>query len=74
MKSERLLDPMRPGRLMRARTGSGTVWIATVMLVGVVLMGAGYLQGKDIPLYAGVFVTLAGVLGAIVRLVTRGAL
>ena len=57
-----------------ARVSSGIIWIAIVLLVGVLSPGIGYFQDQTIPLFAGLLITLGGVLGAVVRLVRRGAL
>jgi hypothetical protein len=65
---------MQGERLTAAHTSSRLIWIPIVLLVGVLMIGAGYFQQRTVLLYVGVCVTLAGVLSAIVRLVTRGTL
>ena len=53
---------------------SGAIWTAIWLLVGILLVGDGFIQQQTIALYAGVLVTLAGVLNAMVRLIVRGKL
>jgi hypothetical protein len=46
--------------------------IASVLLLGVVILAAGYFTGNRISFYAGVLVTLAGVLTGIQRVIAQG--
>jgi hypothetical protein len=52
-------------------SGAG-ILLALWLLVGILITGMGWLRNHSVILYAGVFVTLAAVLIAVVRLVTRG--
>ena len=65
---------MQDEKLTPARASSGAIWMAAVLLAGVLLMCVGYFQHQPMALYAGLLVTLAGVLNGVVRLVTRGKL
>ena len=48
-----------------------TVIVAVILLVGVLSMGYGYYQNSHAMLYAGLTMTIIGVLNGIVLLVTR---
>jgi len=53
------------------RIGLDFIPIAMVLLAGVVVLAAGYIPSNRIALYAGVFITLAGVLAGIRQLCMR---
>ncbi len=65
---------MEHQRITATRVGSGVIWTAIWFLFGILLMGFGYVQQQTTALYVGVFVTFAGVLNAVVRLIVRGRL
>jgi hypothetical protein len=46
--------------------------ISSVLLVGIIVLAAGHFTGSRIAFYAGLLVTLAGVLTGIQRLVIHG--
>jgi len=48
------------------------IGIASVLLLGIVVLAAGYFTGNRIAFYAGVLVTLAGVSAGIQRLIVQG--
>jgi hypothetical protein len=52
-----------------ARVAAGSVVLATILLLGVVLLAAGHFTHHRVPFYAGLMVTLAGVLVGVLRLV-----
>jgi hypothetical protein len=57
-----------------SRTNEGTggwVGLAILLLVGVLLVGYGFLQNSRVGLYAGVLVIVAGVLCGVVRIISR---
>jgi len=65
---------MRASGRTRAHVDMGLIVIASVMLLGIVILAAGYFTGNRIAFYAGALVTLAGVFTGIQRLVVqRGA-
>ena len=51
------------------QTGMGIIAMALVCLVGIIVLSAGYFSGNRIALYAGLLITLAGVLTGIVQIV-----
>lgn len=53
---------------MRSRIDKGSVAIAVVLLVGVVVLAAGHFLGNRIAFYAGAVIILAGVLTGMQRL------
>jgi len=59
-------------RIPRRVTRNGA-WIATWLLAGILLLAVGYFEQRKIPFYAGLLVTLSGVLNAVV-LIIRGRL
>lgn len=56
----------------RGGVGKGWIVVASVLLVGVMVMGYGYFQQSEAGLYAGVAVIVAGVVTGLVRLLSRG--
>jgi len=50
----------------------GMWWLLVVLLVGVLLMTYGHLHENGLVLFAGLAVTLAGVLTGVIRIVIRG--
>lgn len=60
---------MTQRRRAQKLVSSGMIWTATVLLVGIVVLAAGHYQGNRIAFYAGVLVTLAGVLAGVQQLV-----
>lgn len=58
-----------PKRSDAPRQSGRTIWYATILLLGVVVLGYGYYRSSTIALYAGAIITLAGVLTGIVSLV-----
>jgi uncharacterized membrane protein HdeD (DUF308 family) len=46
--------------------------IASVLLVGIVVLAAGHFSGNRIAFYAGVLVTLTGVVTGIQRIIVQG--
>ncbi len=55
----------------QSQVAKGLIVIAFVLLVGVVVLAVGHFSGNRIAFYAGVFITLAGVLTGIQQLVAR---
>jgi len=51
--------------------GLGFIPMAMVLLAGIVVLAVGYTSGNRIALYAGVFITLGGVLTGFRQLVMR---
>jgi hypothetical protein len=49
-----------------------TIIAAIAMLTGIVLLGFGYFQGKQVMMYAGVAITLGGVMTEAVLVVIGG--
>ena len=47
------------------------VVLAVVLLVGVLLIGHGYLHPSTISFYSGLFIIVGGVISGIIRIVTR---
>lgn len=62
---------MAKSELRQNRLAKGLVFMTFLLLVGIVVLAAGHLSGNRIAFYAGVFVTLAGVLNGIHHLVVR---
>jgi uncharacterized membrane protein HdeD (DUF308 family) len=60
----------RPGHT-HTRVGTGLIWISVVLLVGILVLAAGYFTGNRLAFYAGTLVTLAGVFTGIQRLFLR---
>ena len=50
----------------------GQIAVAGVLLVGVVALGYGYFAQNRIAFYAGLALTLAGVLNGLVQILARG--
>ena len=50
----------------------GLIWIASVLLLGIVVLAVGYFTGNRIAFYVGILVTLAGVFTGIQQIVVRG--
>jgi hypothetical protein len=48
------------------------VGLAALLLIGVLLITYGYAQASRVALYAGLFITTAGVLMGVVRMLTSG--
>jgi hypothetical protein len=63
--------PMPGTSLMQHRVGAGLIWTAAVLLVGIVVLAAGYYTGSRVAFYLGAVVTLAGVLSGIRLVVLR---
>jgi hypothetical protein len=59
-------------RRTHSQFDKGLISIASVLLLGIVVLAAGHFSGNRITFYAGVFVTLAGVLAGIQRLIVQG--
>jgi hypothetical protein len=62
---------MMPSGRTRSQVAKGLIVIASVLLVGIVVLAAGHFSGNRIAFYAGVFVTLAGVLTGIQQVVAH---
>ena len=52
---------------------SGLVWMAVVLLAGVLILGIGYFDRNDIAFYSGVFVIIGGVINGMTHLVAHRA-
>lgn len=52
--------------------GKGWIGIASVLLLGVIALAGGYFTANRVAFYAGLLVTLAGVMLGILQLVVRG--
>jgi hypothetical protein len=63
---------MEKRQVEHPRVGTGMLVIAVVLLAGVLVLAGGYAAHNRIALYAGLMVTLAGVLTGIWRLLLRG--
>jgi hypothetical protein len=63
---------MKASARAQSRVDKGMIGIASVLLLGIVVLAAGYLTGNRIAFYAGVLVTLAGVSAGIQRLIVQG--
>lgn len=63
---------MAGSRLMQHRVGAGLVWTAVVLLLGIVILAAGHYADNRVAFYAGMLVTLAGVLTGIWQLLLSG--
>jgi uncharacterized membrane protein HdeD (DUF308 family) len=55
-----------------ARVGQALILVSVVLLVGVLLLGRGWLAHDRTALYVGLMLILAGVLVAVPQLVRRG--
>jgi hypothetical protein len=64
---------MKAPRRTRIQVDGGMIIIASVLLLGIVVLAAGCFTGGRIALYAGLLVTLAGVLTGVQRLVVHTA-
>ncbi|RKY26601.1 MAG: hypothetical protein DRP61_05675 [Candidatus Omnitrophota bacterium] len=53
---------MRASRPPRSQVGKGMIIIASVLLLGLVVLSVGYFKVDHIAFYAGLLITLAGVL------------
>ena len=51
---------------------AGHLAVASVLLVGILVMGYGYFERNTFALYVGLAVILAGVLNGLVRILRRG--
>ena len=51
---------------------TGMIIIASVLLLGIVLLATGFFSGNKIAFYVGILITLAGVLTGIQRLIVHG--
>jgi hypothetical membrane protein len=60
---------MTGSRDSRGRMSGGWIWTTTVLLIGVVVLAAGYYSRQRIVFYGGLFLTLAGVLTGIQKLI-----
>ena len=56
----------------RLRATWDQVGLAALLLIGVLLITYGYAQASRVALYAGLFITIAGVLMGVVRMLTSG--
>ena len=63
---------MKASARAQSRVDKGMMGIASVLLLGIVVLAAGYLTGNRIAFYAGVLVTLAGGSAGIQRLIVQG--
>ena len=61
---------MQSGRT-QSQVAKGLIVIASVLLVGIVVLAAGHFSGNRIAFYAGALVTLAGVLMGIQQVVAH---
>ena len=59
---------MRASRHPRPQVGKGMIIIASVLLLGIVVLAVGYFKVNHITFYAGLLITLAGVLMGVQRL------
>lgn len=50
------------------KVDSGFIWIATVLLLGILVLGWGYFGRSPVGFYAGLLLTLAGVFTGIQKL------
>jgi hypothetical protein len=57
---------------VRDRVSGGTVAMTVVLLLGVLVAGYGALGGGRLAFWAGMLITLAGVMSGVVRLVVQG--
>lgn len=60
--------PMAGSRLAERRVGAALVWTTVVLLLGIVILAIGHYSDNRVAFYAGMFVTLAGVLTGIQQL------
>jgi len=58
--------------LKRSRATKGQLYLAVVLLLGLLLVGYGYFQESKIGLWIGLLVIVAGVLKGVMHIVTRG--
>jgi len=63
---------MRASGRTQSQVDKGMISIASVLLLGIVVLAAGHFSGNRIALYAGVLVTLTGVFTGIQRLTAHG--
>jgi len=63
------MERIRP---IRSRVGGGTVGIAAVLLLGVLGLAYGQFAGSRAALWAGLLITLSGVLSGVLRIVVHG--
>jgi hypothetical protein len=57
---------------MMRKVSTSAVLSAGIMLLGILFTAYGYFQNAGSVLYVGLFITLAGVLSGIIRVVIRG--
>jgi uncharacterized membrane protein HdeD (DUF308 family) len=63
---------MRASGRTESQVDKGMISIASVLLVGIVVLAAGHFSGNRIAFYAGVLVTLTGVFTGIQRIIVQG--
>ena len=63
---------MKAPRRAQSRVDGGMIIVASVLLLGIVVLAVGHFTGNRIAFYAGVLVTLAGVFTGIQRLMAHG--
>ena len=54
------------------KTRPGTVLLAIVLLIGILLVGYGHFEDNDLIFYVGLIITGAGVINGIMKLAIRG--
>jgi hypothetical protein len=62
---------MQRARLPHSQVSWSLIWMAMVLLLGVLLLGVGHFQHNTSAFYAGALVTLAGVLNGVLQRVVR---
>ncbi len=63
---------MRASGRTQSPVDKGMISIASVLLLGIVVLAAGYFSGHRVPFYAGVLITLSGIITGIQRLIVQG--
>jgi hypothetical protein len=63
---------MAQSRLTYARVGTGFLWTAVALLLGILVLGIGHYSDNRVVFYAGVLITLAGVLNGVRQILPRG--
>jgi hypothetical protein len=63
---------MKTSGRTQSQVDKGMISIASVLLLGIVVLAAGHFSGNRIAFYAGVLVTLTGVSAGIQRLIVQG--
>ena len=63
---------MKASGRTQSRVDKGMIGLASVLLLGIVVLAAGHFSGNRIAFYVGVLVTLMGVSIGIQRLIVQG--